>query len=119
MWAKSITGHSISQWLPCPVPSWVSNTIGTWGGNSVKFSQLNTFDIIIHMSGTRHLKRMGSVCSPKQRKCITLYSQVYDYNTLQCTHVDCVLHVDLVVNNMVISTDLLLSINRILVATHH
>ena len=41
MWAKSITGHSISQWLPCPVPSWVSNTIGTWGGNSVKFSQLN------------------------------------------------------------------------------
>ena len=36
MWAKSITGHSISQWLPCPVPSWVSNTIGTWGGNSVK-----------------------------------------------------------------------------------
>ena len=32
----SITGHSISQWLPCPVPSWVPNTIGTWGGNSVK-----------------------------------------------------------------------------------
>ena len=26
------------QWLPCPVPSWVPNTIGTWGGNSVKFS---------------------------------------------------------------------------------
>ena len=21
----------------CPVPSWVPNTIGTWGGNSVKF----------------------------------------------------------------------------------
>ena len=42
MWAMSITGHSISQWLPCPVPSWVPNTIGTWGGtvaiqlNSVK-----------------------------------------------------------------------------------
>ena len=34
----SITGHSISHWLPCPVPSWVPNTIGTWGGNSVKFS---------------------------------------------------------------------------------
>ena len=33
MWAMSITGHSISQWLPCPVPSWVANTIGTWGGN--------------------------------------------------------------------------------------
>ena len=42
MWAMSITGHSISQWLPCPVPSWVPNTIGTWGGNSVKFSQLNS-----------------------------------------------------------------------------
>ena len=36
----SITGHSISQWLPCPVPSWVPNTIGTWGGNSVKFSYI-------------------------------------------------------------------------------
>ena len=36
MWAMSITGHSISQWLPCPVPSWVPNTIGTWGGDSVK-----------------------------------------------------------------------------------
>ena len=36
MWAMSITGHSISQWLPCPVPSWVPNTVGTWGGNSVK-----------------------------------------------------------------------------------
>ena len=31
----SITGHSISHWLPCPVPSWVPNTIGTWGGNSI------------------------------------------------------------------------------------
>ena len=40
MWAMSITGHSISQWLPCPVPSWVPNTIGTWGGNSVKFSSV-------------------------------------------------------------------------------
>ena len=27
MWAMSITGHSISQWLPCPMPSWVPNTI--------------------------------------------------------------------------------------------
>ena len=36
MWAASITGHSIRQWLPCPVPSWVLNTIGTWGGNSQK-----------------------------------------------------------------------------------
>ena len=34
----SITGHAISQWLPRPVPSWVPSTIGTWGGNSVKFS---------------------------------------------------------------------------------
>ena len=34
----SITGHSISQWLPCPVPFWVPNTIGTWGGNSVKLN---------------------------------------------------------------------------------
>ena len=25
MWAMSITGHSISHWLPCPVPSWVPN----------------------------------------------------------------------------------------------
>ena len=40
MWAMSITGHSISQWLPCPVSSWVPNTIGTWGGNSVKFSSV-------------------------------------------------------------------------------
>ena len=31
----SIIGHSISYWLPCPVPSWVSKIIGTWGGNSV------------------------------------------------------------------------------------
>ena len=23
MWAMSTTGHSISHWLPCPVPSWV------------------------------------------------------------------------------------------------
>ena len=38
MWAMSIIGHSISQWLPCPVPSWVPNTIETWGGNSVKVS---------------------------------------------------------------------------------
>ena len=30
------TGHAISHWLPCPVPSWVLNTFGTWGGNSVK-----------------------------------------------------------------------------------
>ena len=40
MWAASITGHSISQWLPCPVPSWVPNKIWTWGGNSVKFSYI-------------------------------------------------------------------------------
>ena len=38
LWATSITGHSISHWLPCPVPFWVPNKIGTWGGNSVKFS---------------------------------------------------------------------------------
>ena len=38
LWARSITGHSISQCHPCPVPSCVPNTIGTWGGNSVKFS---------------------------------------------------------------------------------
>ena len=37
MWAMSITGHSISHWLPCPVPSWVPNIIVTYGGNSVKF----------------------------------------------------------------------------------
>ena len=24
-----LTGHSISHWLPCPVPSWVPNLIGT------------------------------------------------------------------------------------------
>ena len=37
-WAMRITGQSISHWLPCPVPSWVPNTIGNWGGNSGKFS---------------------------------------------------------------------------------
>ena len=36
MWAIITTGHSISHWLPCPLPSWVPNIIGTWGGNSVK-----------------------------------------------------------------------------------
>ena len=35
MWAMSVTGHSISHWLPCSVPSWVPNIIGTRGGNSV------------------------------------------------------------------------------------
>ena len=35
-WAMSITGHSISHWLLCPVPSWVPNIIGTLGGNSVE-----------------------------------------------------------------------------------
>ena len=38
MWAMRITGHSISHWLPCSVPSCVPNLIGIWGGNSVKFS---------------------------------------------------------------------------------
>ena len=38
MWAMGILGYSISHLLSCPVPSWVPNTIGTWGGNSVKFS---------------------------------------------------------------------------------
>ena len=28
MWAMRITGHSICHGLPCPVPSWVPNTIG-------------------------------------------------------------------------------------------
>ena len=28
-WAMSITGHSISHWLPRPAPYWVPNTIGT------------------------------------------------------------------------------------------
>ena len=58
MWAKSITGHSISQWLPCPVPSWVSNTIGTWGGNSVKFSQLKTVlmpAVFFHLSSVHNI----------------------------------------------------------------
>ena len=36
--SHNITGPSISHWLPCPVPFWVPNVIGTWGGNSVKFS---------------------------------------------------------------------------------
>ena len=30
------TEHSISQWLPCSVPPWVPNLIGTWGGDSVQ-----------------------------------------------------------------------------------
>ena len=38
MWAVITTGHSISHWLPYPVPSWVSNISGTLGGNLVKFS---------------------------------------------------------------------------------
>ena len=38
MWAMSITGHSISHWLHFPVPSSIPNIIGTWGGNSAKFS---------------------------------------------------------------------------------
>ena len=50
MWAKSIIGHSISQWLPCPVSSWVSNTIGTWGGNSVKLNSV----ILGSQYGFRH-----------------------------------------------------------------
>ena len=43
MWAMSITGHSISHRLPCPVPSWVPNIIGTRGGNSVKFSKKKSY----------------------------------------------------------------------------
>ena len=35
-----ITEHSINHWLPCPAASCVPNAIGTWGGNSVKFSQM-------------------------------------------------------------------------------
>ena len=35
MWAMSITGHSISHCLRCPVPSWVPNITGTRGGDSV------------------------------------------------------------------------------------
>ena len=41
MFKNTIDRIRISNCLPCPVPFWVPNIIGTWGGNSVKI-QLNS-----------------------------------------------------------------------------
>ena len=47
--------HSISHWLPCPVPSWVPNIIGTWRGNSGKYNNVVLYN-------RRHAYPLGSTC---------------------------------------------------------
>ena len=53
MWTMNITGPSISNWLPCPVPSWVP---GTYGGNTIQNKQ-----IIIIMYG--HMVILCALCN--------------------------------------------------------
>ena len=50
MWAMRITGHSVSHWLPCPVPSWVP--IPTQLGLALevairpKWAKINAVDVV-------------------------------------------------------------------------
>ena len=93
----SITGHSISQWLPCPVPSWVPNTIGTWGGNSVKriHSHIDTVYISldnligIDYSNNRHPTFGSFSFSLRSTLLILLTSNTIQYKTKQNETIQC------------------------------